>query len=331
MQHLSKPLCANWRLYSPSLSTWYIFNTVVHKNQQADEEQLTDSTQHRVSDLSFALRPTSSHIICISQLFHLLAANDLFHSQALFLILSLFLHVVLGEETDVLEFQAKFTSPGNSTTCSFFSPPPPPPPDSSCRFRWVFRPWNGGGWSAIFTARYESSESPSHSGEFPICMWDDCPQKKEKERNERRRKEEKSRIAAQLSLETGLDVITWELIKNFPLWGTIIWIRCCVQPQTQGIFWPRDLGSKHRLGWLIVIIGMTEEGGVPSYFQSIINSQHQAEKQEGKLTRLDQSTALDQLVNGKNWQWVAKTKSLRIDHLKKYMWFYSANKILRSP
>lgn len=57
--------------------TCYIFNTVVHKSQHADEKQLTDPTQPRVSDLSFALRPTSSHIISISRLFYLLAANNI--------------------------------------------------------------------------------------------------------------------------------------------------------------------------------------------------------------------------------------------------------------
>lgn len=43
------------------------------------------------------------------------------------------MHVVLGEETDVSEFQGKFTSPGNSalTTCSFFLLPLPTLPTDS--------------------------------------------------------------------------------------------------------------------------------------------------------------------------------------------------------
>lgn len=56
----------------------------------------------------------------------------------------------------------------------------------------------------------------------------------------------KCRIAAQLSLETGLEVITWELIKNFPLWGNHH-LNSMLRSATDAVsIWAGGLVSKNR-------------------------------------------------------------------------------------
>lgn len=184
----------------------------MRESQHADEKQLTDPTQHRVSDLSFALRPTSSHIISISRLFHLLAANYLSPHPPTQLSLSCMLY--WGKRR--MYQNSRASSPHLGILLSphaVFSPPPPPPPmdsdESPPPLKWWQVKCN------ILSQVWVRRESQSLWGISNMYVrW--LPSKKEKD-EERGKEKKKIRIAAQLSLETGLEVITWELIKNFPL------------------------------------------------------------------------------------------------------------------
>lgn len=262
-------------------------------SQRADEEQLTNPTQHRVSDLCFA-RLTSSHIWSIPALFHLLTANSL--SLCLTLTLSLsslpvsFMHVVLGEEEDVSEFQGKFTSPGNSASpsaCSFFFPPvlflrilmssPPPTP----YLKWWQVKCN------ILSQVWVRREPRSLRGISNMYVrW--LPSKKEKD--EERRDEEKKKGNAG-SLHSRALRPDWKSSHGSSLKTSSFGESSSEFDVAFSHRRSEYLGRRPRFwkptGWSILIIGMTQAGGL---MHTVINEPAGAASSELKSKKLHWET-----------------------------------------